>query len=102
MHSFLKPAAAAVVLVAAAVVLTTPVAAQKDAPEGVDILLPRGGIPAVFQPQFVGAAEAKMPDDAWVLGVYIDGEARAYDLNLLNHHEIVNDEVAGTPIAAVW
>ncbi|MCH7548683.1 MAG: DUF3179 domain-containing protein [Candidatus Krumholzibacteriota bacterium] len=43
-----------------------------------------------------------IPDDAWILGVLINGEARAYDLNLLNHHEIVNDEVGGTPVAAVW
>jgi len=79
-----------------------PALGQEQAPEGVGILLPRGGIPAVFNPQFVGAPEANIPDDAWILGVHINGEARAYDLNLLNHHEIVNDEVGGTPVAAVW
>ena len=34
--------------------------------------------------------------------VVIDGEARAYSLNLLNHHEIVNAGISGLPIAAVW
>ncbi len=71
-------------------------------PEGVEQILPRGGIPAIFEPHFVGANEARIPDDAWVLGVVINGDARAYDLNLLNHHEIVNDVVGGLPVAPVW
>lgn len=71
-------------------------------PEGVQQILPRGGIPAVFEPTFVSADEAKIGDDAWVLGVVIDGHARAYSLNLLNHHEIVNDRVGEHPFAAVW
>ena len=73
-----------------------------SAPDGVDILLPRGGIPAVFDPKFVSASEADIPDDAWVLGVVIDGEAHAYSLNLLNHHEVVNDRFGELPVAAVW
>jgi len=78
--------------------------AQSDetAPEGVTILLPRGGIPAVFEPTFVEASQAQISDDAWILGIAIDGEARAYSLNLLNQHEIVNDYLGGRPIAAVW
>ncbi len=71
-------------------------------PEGVQQILPRGGIPAVFEPRFVPASEADIPDDAWVLGVEMDGQAHAYSLNLLNHHEVVNDEIGGRPIAAVW
>ncbi len=71
-------------------------------PPGVEQLLPRGGIPAVFHPRFVPAAAAKIPDGAWVLGVMIDGEARAYSLNLLNRHEVVNDRIGETAFAAVW
>ena len=37
-----------------------------------------------------------------LLGVVIDGEARAYPLKMLSRHEIVNDEVAGVPIAVTW
>jgi len=73
-----------------------------DVPPGVDMLLARGGIPAVFDPHFVAADEADISDDAWILGVVIDGEARAYSLNLLNHHEIVNDHFGERPVAAVW
>ena len=76
--------------------------AEETVPEGVTILLPRGGIPAIFEPTFVSASEADIPDDAWILGIVIDTEAHAYSLNLLNEHEVVNDRLAGRPIAAVW
>ncbi len=71
-------------------------------PEGVEILLPRGAIPAITDPQFVAAGDAKIDGDSWVFGVIVDGEARAYSIALLNHHEIVNDNIAGRPLAAVW
>ncbi len=72
------------------------------APEGVELLLPRGGIPAIFEPTFVSADQAEIPDDAWILGVAIGEDTRAYSLNILNSHEIVNDVVGEKPIAAVW
>jgi hypothetical protein len=73
-----------------------------DLPDEFRQLLPRGGIPAVFAPMFVPAGEAQIDDDAWVLGVVIDGQAHAYSLNLLNHHEIVNDKIGDVAFAAVW
>lgn len=76
--------------------------AEDSPPTGVEQIIPRGQIAAVFEPEFVTASEAEIDDDAWVLGVAIDGQARAYSLNLLNRHEIVNDRLAGLPIAAVW
>lgn len=76
--------------------------AADELPPGVQQILPRGGIPAIFQPRFVGADEARIPDDAWVLGVVVEGEAKAYSLNLLNRHEVVNDRSGGTAFAAVW
>jgi hypothetical protein len=75
---------------------------SESPPEGVQQILPRGEIPAVFDPTFVPAAEAKIPDDAWVLGVILDGVAKAYSLNLLNHHEVVNDRFGARALAAVW
>ena len=41
------------------------------------------------------------PDEP-VLGVALGGEAVAYSLWYLDGHEIVNDLVGGTPIAATW
>ena len=71
-------------------------------PAGAQQLLPRGRIAAVFEPQFVSAAEAEITEDAWVLGVVIEGQPKAYSLNLLNHHEVVNDQSGDTAFAAVW
>lgn len=70
--------------------------------EGFQQLLPRGAIAALVDPEFVAAAEAEIPDDAWILGFARGGEAYAYDLNILNAHEVVNHEVAGRGFAAVW
>ena len=84
--------------------LPGPTSAQspEELPAGVEQIIPRGAIPAVFEPHFVPAHQAEIPDGAWVLGVVVDGEARAYSLNLLNRHEIVNDRLGERPIAAVW
>jgi len=73
-----------------------------DLPDAFRQVLPRGRIASVDRPRFVPATEADIPDDAWVLGVAEGGQAKAYSLNLLNHHEVVNDEIGGRPIAAVW
>ncbi|HVQ29399.1 MAG TPA: DUF3179 domain-containing (seleno)protein [Vicinamibacteria bacterium] len=64
--------------------------------------LPRGRIPSLDDPRFVPASEAHLPPDAWVLGVVMGGQARAYDLNLLTRHEVVNDRYGDEPVAAVW
>ena len=65
-------------------------------------LLPRGGIPAIVNPEYVTANEAQISDSTWVLGVLINGHARAFSLNLLNNHEIVNDKIDTVSYAAVW
>ena len=85
-----------------ALVMVLGASAEESVPPGVEQILPRGKIPAIFEPHFVSAQEAKIADDAWVLGVVLDGEARAYSLNLLNHHEIVNDRIGEKSFAAVW
>jgi len=75
---------------------------SSSVPKGVVQLIPRGQIAAVFEPAFVSAVEAEMDDGAWVLGVVVDGQPRAYSLNLLNRHEVVNDQVGERSFAAVW
>ena len=71
-------------------------------PPGVEQLLARGAIAAIVEPEFVGADKAKIAPEAWVLGVEIEGQARAYSLNLLNRHEVVNDKIGERAFAAVW
>lgn len=75
---------------------------SKDLPKDFKQILPRGRIAAITNPTFVPAAKAKISADAWILGVVIDGQARAYSLNLLNSHEVVNDQIGQTAFAAVW
>ena len=67
-------------------------------------ILGKEGIPAILDPQFVSGAEAaeQMVDSERVLGVSINGDHRAYPLNQLSRHEIVNDEVGGVPVAVTW
>ncbi len=67
-------------------------------------LLPKNAIPAINNPQFVSGAEAdtQYHDEELVIGVEIDGDARAYSVPFLSGHEIVNDIVGGEPIAVTW
>ncbi len=64
---------------------------------------PRDGIPAIDHPVFIkiGDVDFLSPDDE-VLGFSVEGEARAYPLRILVWHEIVNDEIAGHPIAVTY
>lgn len=75
---------------------------EAELPDDFKQILPRGAIAAISNPEFVTADDAEIADDSWVLGVVIDGQPRAYSLNLLNHHEVVNDNIGNTPFAAVW
>jgi len=67
-------------------------------------VLPLGAIPAIENPVFVTGKEAtaQMRPEEPVLGVVLDGEAHAYSLWQLDAHEIVNDTIRGTAIAATW
>lgn len=61
---------------------------------------PRDGIPPIDAPQFVSFAEADgwLKDREPVVVFVLGGEARAYPLQVLIWHEIVNDVVASTPV----
>src|SRR5687767_2172285 len=69
----------------------------------VETLLPPDAIPAIDSPQFVPADQADfMRLDEPVVGLLIDGVAKAYSTWYLDHHEIVNDTVSGSPVAVTW
>jgi Protein of unknown function (DUF3179) len=63
---------------------------------------PRDGIPAIDEPEFVPVAEATLPEDERVVGLVVNGDARAYPLRVLIWHEIVNDVVGGVPVAVTY
>jgi hypothetical protein len=65
---------------------------------------PKDGIPAIDRPRFVGARAAR----AWlhakepVIVLRLGREARAYPIQVLMFHEIVNDTVNGVPVAVTF
>ena len=67
-------------------------------------VLPSGAIPAIMEPVYLSGREAaaQMAAEEPVLGLLYHGEARAYSLWQLDTHEIVNDEIGGTPLAVTW
>ena len=67
-------------------------------------LLPFDAIPAINNPKFLSPSEADSEYDPLelVIGVVFNGEARAYSINFLSRHEIVNDDVGGKKIAITW
>ncbi len=65
---------------------------------------PKDGIPALDNPAFVSVAEKSgLTPREPVITLEIEGAApRAYPIRYLTWHEIVNDEVAGIPVAVTF
>jgi len=64
---------------------------------------PRDGIPAIDRPKFVEGREADFLEDGdRVLGVTIDGIAKAYPIRILNYHEVVNDRFGDQAVAITY
>jgi len=65
---------------------------------------PRDGIPPIDQPVFVSVSEA----DEWlrpvepVIQVEINQEVKAYPIQILTWHEIVNDTIGGVPVVVTF
>jgi hypothetical protein len=66
--------------------------------------VPRDGIPPIDNPEFdsIEVASEWLQDQSPVIAVEIDGQARAYPLAIMTRHEIVNDQLAGLPIAVTY
>ena len=62
---------------------------------------PRDKLPPIYKPVIVSAEASKkfLKDSNRVLGVEVNGEARAYPLFILSVHEMCNDTLGGKPIA---
>jgi Protein of unknown function (DUF3179) len=64
---------------------------------------PPDGIPPIDDPTFLVPADATfLADREPVLAVEIGGEAKAYPLQIMTWHEIVNDEVGGVPVSVTY
>lgn len=75
-------------------------------------------IPSIDDPLFVNPDDARLlkhstspyrpdekpktTDEIPVIGYVENGEARAYPIALLDHHELVNDRIGGKPVTVGW
>ncbi len=73
------------------------------------VSVPKDAIPPLENPQgnfgfaqFVAADQVELPENDLVLGVDINGDARAYPVKILNWHEIVNHTVGGKKIVVTY
>jgi uncharacterized protein DUF3179 len=66
-------------------------------------ILPEDAIPALIKPAYLSGSQASdIYDQEEVLGVVINGDARAYPLSTLSAHEIVDDDIGGQSVAVTW
>lgn len=64
---------------------------------------PKDGIPSIDNPIFAKVKDSHfMSDSDTVIGLEINGEAKAYPIFILVWHEIVNDRVGGTPVSVTY
>ncbi len=63
----------------------------------------KDGIPAIDNPKFLSIAEAgALADREPVIGIEINGDARAYPLGVLMRHEIANDVIGGRAVTVTY
>lgn len=82
--------------------LADPTEDNDDIPDGYRFAFPRDQILPIYSPEFVRAAEVDWPQDELVIGVEIDGDARAYPVGFLTRREIVSDLHQGIPTLVSW
>ena len=65
---------------------------------------PPDGIPPIDNPTFdsIATGDEWLADVQPVISLAVGDEARAYPLAILTRHEIVNDEIAGIPVAVTF
>ncbi len=65
---------------------------------------PRDGIPSIDNPEFLsnGEVESWLGDNEPIIVLVQNGDARAYPLQILIWHEIVNDTVGGVPVLVTF
>ncbi|MFQ5950874.1 MAG: DUF3179 domain-containing protein [Candidatus Geothermarchaeales archaeon] len=64
----------------------------------------KDGIPSIDNPKFITVEETDrwLQEDDLVLGIYLNGVAKAYPHRIVVWHEIVNDFVGDTPVVVTY
>jgi len=65
---------------------------------------PKDGIPAIDRPRFesYSSADQWLHDKEPVIALRINGKARAYPIQILMYHEIVNDRLGDVPVSVTF
>jgi len=63
---------------------------------------PKDGIPSIDAPKFDTPEATPFAADEPIIGVVVNGKAKAYPLGIMNWHEIVNDTVGGVPLSITY
>ncbi len=79
-----------------------PIAAGEPVPPDYRDIIGRDDIAPIYEPRFVESSRVAWPSDTLVIGVELEGEAKAYPVSELNHREMVIDRLAGIPILVTW
>ena len=59
----------------------------------------------INNPEMISPGKSNYPDDnstETIIGLNIDGDARAYPIRILSRHEVVNDRVGDKNVAVVY
>jgi len=77
-------------------------------PRNFDHGIGKDQIPSIDAPAFITrddpdfGQKTRMGDGTRVIGVEIDGEARAYPINIMSRHELVNDTFGEAHVTVAW
>lgn len=80
----------------------TNIRVDDDTEYRIPVMLGFDAIYPVYAPIFVFADEAPLQADELVMGLAINGQAKAYPVTVLRFREMVNDEIAGWPVLVSW
>ena len=63
---------------------------------------PKDGIPSLDNPKFDTAQTTPFDKAETVIGIVMNGEAKAYPYKIMNWHEIVNDSIGGINVSVTY
>ena len=64
--------------------------------------IPPDSIKPIYDPRFVSPDDADLVPGDFVIGLALNGEAKAYPIEILWSREMVNDTVGGVPLLVTW
>ena len=76
--------------------------AQHGIPDGCEAQKARDSLLPIYDPKFADADTGDLQPTELVIGIVMNGEARAYPVEALNKREMVLDRIGDTPVLVSW